>query len=249
MKKNNWGKQRRGRLKFRLKIIALLIIVIAVLAIVEIQIKPIITTIASQEAHLEVVRLINESVYDHMGRGIAYDQLVNVETDEKGNVSYIQPDTIKITRLTTAIAQELEERLNDLEEDNISFPAGLLTGYVLLADVGPHIHMKVRPVGDVNVDIKDEFEEAGINQTKHRVVMNVSVEMGILVPFSTTLVEISNSLPLAENIIVGPIPETYLNFDGKAGADSGSEDADELRERVIKEQTDKAEAAQDEQTK
>lgn len=234
MKKNHWGKPRRKGLALRLKIITIIIIILAVLAIIEIQIKPIIATIASQEAHLEVVRLINESVYDHMGRGIAYNQLVHVETDEKGNVSYIQPDTIKITRLTTAIAQELEERLNDLEEDNISFPVGLLTGYVLLADVGPDIHMKVRPVGDVSVDITDEFEEAGINQTKHRVVMNVSVEMGILVPFSTTLVEISNSLPLAENIIVGPIPDTYLNFDGKTG---GSASADDLKDKIIKEQT------------
>ena len=219
MKKNNWGGNCQKHSKFKIRLAAVIILIIAVLAVIEIQIKPIISAIASQEAHLEVIKLINESVYDQMGRGIAYNQLVHVETDEKGNVSYIQPDTIKITRLTTAIAQELEERLNDLDEENFSFPVGLLTGYVLLADAGPHIQMTVRPVGDVSVDITDEFVEAGINQTKHRVVLNVSVEMGILIPFSTTLVEVNNSLPLAENIIVGPIPETYMNFNNNSGTE------------------------------
>lgn len=217
MKKNNWGRNKSIKLKRRCFIIALIIIIFSALTIIEIQIKPIIYSIASQDAHLEVVKIINESVSDQIGRGISYSHLVNIETDENGTVSYIQPDTIKISRISTAIAQELEERLNDLDTENFDFPLGLLTGYILLADKGPSVHFKVTLVGDIEVSITDEFIEAGINQTKHRIVLNIGAEMCIFIPFDKKIVDIQDSLPLAESIIVGPIPETYLHFENENG--------------------------------
>ena len=232
MKKNNWGHKKCLKIKIKIYLIAIIIVLVAVLAIIEIQVKPIIYEIASQEAHLEVVKLINQSVNDQIGRGVSYSHLVTVETDENGTVSYIQPDTIKISRISTAIAQELEERLNDLETESFGFPVGLLTGLVLLSDKGPQFHFQVTPVGDVKVDITDEFIEAGINQTKHRIVLTVNVEMGILIPFRTKLVDIENSLPLAENIIVGPIPETYFEFD------SENKNTTERQKEIIDEYTD-----------
>jgi sporulation protein YunB len=212
LKNKLWHQQKAAKRKRKAKIIAGIIIFAAFLSIVQIQIKPIIYTIASQKAHLEVIKIINEAIDDQMGQGIGYQQLVNVVTNENGTVSYIQPDTIKITRLTTAIGKDIEVRINNLEEQGIDFPIGLMTGYILLADKGPNFHIDIKPTGDVSVDITDEFVEAGINQTKHRVILNVTTELGILIPFSADLVKVSNSLPLAENIIVGPIPETYLNF-------------------------------------
>ena len=215
-----WQTKKRRRLQRRACIFAFIIILVALLSFVQIQIQPIIHTIASQKAHLEVIHIINEAVDEQMGQGIGYRQLVNVVTNEDGTVSYIQPDTLKITRLTTAIAADIEMQINDLEEQGIDFPIGLLTGYVLLSDKGPNFHVDIKPTGDVAVDISDEFTEAGINQTKHRVVLNVSAELGILIPFSADLVQVTNSFPLAESIIVGPIPDTYLNFDNQNAGDS-----------------------------
>lgn len=213
MKHLLWQQAKRKKRKKTFIIISLIIIIIAILSIIQIQIKPIIYTIASQKAHFEVIKIINDAVDNQLGQGIGYQQLVNVVTDNNGTVAYIQPDTVKITRLTTAIAQDIEESINNLSEQGIEFPIGLLTGYILLADKGPNFHIDIKPTGDVTVDISDEFEEAGINQTKHRIVLNVSAELGILIPFSSNLVKVTNSLPIAENIIVGPIPDTYLNFD------------------------------------
>lgn len=212
MRKQLWGRLSEKKKRRRAKIIAFLLILLGILALIQIQVQPVVETIAAQRAHLEVINIINAAVDEQLGQGIGYQQLVNVVTDEQGMVSYIQPDTVKITRLTTAIALDIEERINDLEEEGIEFPIGLLTGYILLADKGPNFHIDIRPTGDVAVDISDEFEAAGINQTRHRVILNIEAELGILIPFRSELVQVTNSLPLAENIIVGPIPDTYLNF-------------------------------------
>ncbi len=212
MRKQLWGRQSEKKRRRRARFIAFLLIFLGILALIQIQVQPVVETIAAQRAHLEVINIINAAVDEQLGQGIGYQQLVNVVTDEQGMVSYIQPDTVKITRLTTAIALDIEERINDLEEQGIEFPIGLLTGYILLADKGPNFHIDIRPTGDVAVDISDEFEEAGINQTRHRVILNVEADLGILIPFQSELVRVTNSLPLAENIIVGPIPDTYLNF-------------------------------------
>ncbi len=63
------------------------------------------------------------------------------------------------------------------------------------------------------MNIHDEFSAAGINQTRHSIMLDIVVDMGILLPFQTTFTQISDTLPIVESVIVGPIPETYLSVD------------------------------------
>lgn len=212
----------RGRRlhKWRLYIIGLLVVTVALFVAVDGALRPILSQVAAQQIHMAVVRLINEAVYDQLGNGVAYQQLINVSTDDNGRVTLMQPDTVKITRLVTSIARDLEEKLGNMTRSDIDIPVGMLTGNVLLADKGPNLTLALLPLGSVYASIHDEFSEAGINQTKHSIMLDITVDMGIILPFQATFTEVIDSLPIVESVIVGPIPETYLSFDKSAAGNS-----------------------------
>ena len=209
-------KRRRGlglRLKLRFYLLAGVVMLFSLGVVVDAALRPILAQVAAQQVHLAVVRLINEAVYDQLGNGVAYQQLINVSTDADGRVTLMQPDTVKITRLVTSIARDLEEKLGNLSREDIKVPLGMLTGNSLLADKGPNLTLALLPLGSVSVNIHDEFSAAGINQTRHSIMLDIVVDMGILLPFQSTFTQITDTLPIVESVIVGPIPETYLNME------------------------------------
>ena len=235
-KNDKWCKNYKARKNYKLRvyIIAVLIVSMACFTAIDGALRPILSQVAAEQIHLAVVRLINEAVYDQLGNGVTYQQLINVSTDQDGRVTLMQPDTVKITRLVTSIARDLEEKLGAMKRSDIDIPLGMLTGNVLLADKGPNLTLALLPLGSVNVNIHDEFSEAGINQTKHSIVLDIVVDMGILLPFQTTFTDVIDSLPIVESVIVGPIPETYINFDREAvggTAEQGRELLDDLAEQ------------------
>lgn len=91
---------------------------------------------------------------------------------------------------------------------------GSFTGVKLLAGRGPGVKIQISPVGSVETDLKSEFTSKGINQTLHRVYLDVKCKVNILTPFKDIEKEIVNQVLLVENIIVGRIPETYYNLEG-----------------------------------
>lgn len=201
------------RLKLRFYLLAGVVMLFSLGVVVDVALRPILEQVAAQQVHLAVVRLINEAVYDQLGNGVAYQQLINVSTDADGRVTLMQPDTVKITRLVTSIARDLEEKLGNLSREDIKVPLGMLTGNSLLADKGPNLTLALLPLGSVSVNIHDEFSAAGINQTRHSIMLDIVIDMGILLPFQSTFTQITDTLPIVESVIVGPIPETYLNME------------------------------------
>ena len=201
------------RLKLRFYLLAGVVMLFSLGVVVDAALRPILEQVAAQQVHLAVVRLINEAVYDQLGNGVAYQQLINVSTDADGRVTLMQPDTVKITRLVTSIARDLEEKLGNLSREDIKVPLGMLTGNSLLADKGPNLTLALLPLGSVSVNIHDEFSAAGINQTRHSIMLDIVFDMGILLPFQSTFTQITDTLPIVESVIVGPIPETYLNME------------------------------------
>ena len=68
--------------------------------------------------------------------------------------------------------------------------------------------------GTVETDLRSEFKEAGINQTLHRIYLEVKCNVNILTPYSTIKETIVNQVLLVEGVIIGNIPNTYYNIEG-----------------------------------
>ena len=91
---------------------------------------------------------------------------------------------------------------------------GSLTGLKLMSGKGPGIKIRISTIGNVKTDLKSEFVSKGINQTLHRIYLQVDYEVSILTPFDDITQSISNQVLLAENVIIGNIPNTYYNLNG-----------------------------------
>ena len=87
----------------------------------------------------------------------------------------------------------------------------------MLAGRGPGIKIRISSIGDVETDLRSEFTAQGINQTLHRVYLQVQCHVNILTPFDNISQDITNQVLLMENVIVGNIPNTYYNLEGMNG--------------------------------
>ena len=89
---------------------------------------------------------------------------------------------------------------------------GAFFGSKVLSGIGPNIHIKILPTGNVITEVKSEFKSAGINQTIHRLYLNVTCNIKIVTPYDSIDETITNQVLMCESIIVGKIPGTFYEF-------------------------------------
>ena len=104
------------------------------------------------------------------------------------------------------------KRVDQVSARDLSIPVGTLTGSTLLAGRGPRISVRMESVGSSSATFENEFTSAGINQTKHKIVLKIDVSASILLPGFSTAVVVSNNVTVAETVIVGSVPDTYTYF-------------------------------------
>ena len=103
-------------------------------------------------------------------------------------------------------------RIDQVSTRELSIPVGSLSGSVLLAGRGPRISVRMESVGSSSANFENAFTSAGINQTKHQIVLNIDVAVSILLPGFSTATTVSNAVTVAETVIVGSVPDTYTYF-------------------------------------
>lgn len=207
---------RRRRKKPLIPILLLFCIVFgAGLFVIDEQFGPILGVLAKQRIHMVAVRHIQEAVQKQLTEHEEfqnYQELMYIEKDQEGRIILMVPNTMRINRLISEITLDVEKKLSNIPQDEVSIPLGAITGSKLFSSWGPRININVTPVSVVKTEIIDDFISAGINQTRHRIWMQISTDLGIAVPFDKETIEVKSTFLLTEGIIIGPIPDTYLNF-------------------------------------
>ena len=152
--------------------------------------------------------------------GYTYNDLFKIEKDENGNIQMINANIFIIDKITSNVATYIQNSLNNTNNVVIKIPLGSFSGIKMFSGVGPKIKIKISSSGNVSTDLKSEFESRGINQTIHRIYLQIDCKVNILTPIKSLDENISNQILLAENVIIGQIPATYYNFEGLDGKDS-----------------------------
>lgn len=129
-----------------------------------------------------------------------------------GNIKFIGANIITINEITSDIAINIQKSLNNHEDTKIKISLGSFTGSKLFSSIGPNIPIGLSSVGKVNTDVKSEFVSQGINQTIHRVYLQIDCNVDVLTPYENIGTSVSNQVLLLENLIVGEIPENYFDF-------------------------------------
>lgn len=179
------------------------------------QLKNILSGMAVTRVSNNINRIVTQSVESALQSGeFKYDTLISFSTDENGRVSALQSNMAEFNRLQAFIVQDVLERLNQVSTSDLHIPIGTLTGSALLAGRGPFVTVKMQTLGSANARFANDFSDAGINQTTHRIILNVDVSVSILLPGFRTSTKVSNSFAVAETIIVGSVPSSYVYFQG-----------------------------------
>ena len=186
--------------------------------------RPIITNLAAAQAENRVNRAISTAVKEVIQSGeFSYDRMVTLRTDTQGRVTALQTNMAEISRLQSQVSGKITAELSQLADTELSIPVGTLTGSPLLAGRGPRLKVRMQTVGVAGSDIENEFTAAGINQTKHRIILTVEVRVSILLPGYTTYTTAGGSYEVAETVIVGQVPETYTYFHADEMEESAKE--------------------------
>lgn len=204
--------KKQTKLLFLSLIITVMILLFILFYLIEKNLGPTLLAIAEARARIIATETINDAINKKIARNVQYKDLISVHKSIKGEVALIQINITEINRLKSETALYVADSLKEITMNEIGIPIGQITGSNILANFGPSIKFSILPVGTVEVDISEAFEEAGINQTRHKVFIDVKTWIRIAVPLVSSSIQVSTHIPIAETIIVGNVPETILNL-------------------------------------
>lgn len=210
-----------GNIKNKRKMAMILIFITAIIVSGKMMldaVNPIFDTLCENEAKSLATIISNEQATNVM-REHSYDELFTVEKDSNGNVTMIKSNVIPINEIISDVAIKIQEEINEQGRKDIEIALGSFTGIKLLAGRGPGIQIRISTVGNVETDLRSEFQSQGINQTLHRIYLQVKCEVSILTPFKDITRDITNQVLIMENVIIGTVPDTYYNIEGMGTSD------------------------------
>lgn len=201
------------RVSRKLTLFLVFVGILLILIYAMIQLQPMIERLATTRVSNTVNRIVYEAVNEAIDSGqISYEQLIQFEKDNDGKVTMVTSNMAAFNRLQAQILDIILTRIDQVSARELSIALGSLTGSPLLAGRGPRIHVRMESVGSSTARFLNEFQSAGINQTKHRIILEIDVYVSILLPAMTTATKVSNHITVAETVIVGAVPDSYTYF-------------------------------------
>ncbi|HIQ68748.1 MAG TPA: sporulation protein YunB [Candidatus Avoscillospira stercorigallinarum] len=203
---------RLRRHRGRMLAACLLLLLAACLLFLRLTVGPLVQELAKAIVSNKASNIINEAVEAQLrSDDIDYDSIIYLEKDYNGAVTALKTNINEINRLKTEILSVIDTMLLELDVNEVGLPLGSLILPEFFSGTGPTLPVKVLSVSTSDADFHNEFAEAGINQTSHRIYMEVRITMTILTPVGTEAVTASSTVVVAETVIVGTVPGSYVD--------------------------------------
>lgn len=163
---------------------------------------------------VDIVTLnINSAINDRMkSEDMSYDRFVSLEKDNNGLVTAIKSNMSEINLLSAELLSDIVGR-GDRRVLEVSVPLGNLMGSSILMGKGPDVPLEIIMLTSSRVDFRNDLTSAGINQTKHRIIFEITVEIDVLIPWDMVTTVVNSEVLIAETVIVGGVPETYITME------------------------------------
>ena len=213
-KKVTKRKKRRSR-KCRFLAIILFFVFLFVLLFMHFQknVTRVLLSISEATMRASTTVAVNDAVYYTLSDEMRYDDLVTITYDGNGDISAVAANPLKINKIARDTASISQSNLKNLSLNGIPIPLGALTGIEAFAGLGPNIYFRIIPVSSVFCDFSSTFESVGINQTKHSIYLNVIADISIVMPSKTKNFAVATEILVGEAVIVGTVPDAYLQSD------------------------------------
>jgi sporulation protein YunB len=159
--------------------------------------------------------LTNDAIAKQIADGnIAYDRIVYFEKDLDGRITALKTNMSEVNRLKTDILNIINDEILALDTSDIGIPLGSLFLPEFLSGKGPAIPVRILSIRNSDAGFVSHFTQAGINQTLHRLNMEVSIDVAVLVLGHTSSFTMVSEVVVAETVIVGDVPQTFLQTGG-----------------------------------
>jgi len=174
-------------------------------------VNPIIYSYASAEVNKIIIRASNEAI-SKVQSSYSYDDMISISYDKNNQVNFLSANTEKINEISCNLSNFTQNNLDKYTSVGIDIPIGTCSGIGFLTGKGHKINFIANPIGDVFCKFQTVFESSGINQTCHKIYVTICSEITLTLPFSFINIEKDINFLIAESIIIGEIPSTYLNL-------------------------------------
>ena len=204
------------KVRRRLRAAAVITVLAALTAVVFLRlvVAPMVQELAKARVANRASYIINESIETLLREDqVNYERIVLLEKDVNGNITALKTNMNEINRLKTQILSVVDTMLLDLDINEIGLPLGSLILPELFSGSGPKLPVKVMSISTSDAEFRNEFSEAGINQSLQQIMMDVIITMTILTPLGTENVTASSEVVIAETVVVGSVPQSYVNVD------------------------------------
>ncbi len=175
------------------------------------KIEPNLEEAGRMRAKVMVSQIVNKAVNNELYQTGEMQELLIREKDDNGKMEMLQANTQAMNLLMTEISKELQKEFADRKEDVYPIRAGALLGDRILSQAGPYVNLRIVPLSVTSMDFETDFESAGINQTRYRVYIHLVCEVKVLAPFSAETLDVDTDVLVAEAVILGGVPDSYVN--------------------------------------
>ncbi|HHW47670.1 MAG TPA: sporulation protein YunB [Clostridiaceae bacterium] len=212
-----WYFKRRYHRRIHIFIRFVLIIIILALCVSYANRKLIPSLVSASESRLKstLSLIISNAVNNTFLEDIKHGELVSVHKDNKGKVSSVEVNTVKLNLISAEIAGTIQRELDSAGKQKISVPLGALFGTGILSGIGPDLSISIVPCGNVKTEFFSDIDDSKVNKTIHRIYLNVKAEAGVVAPLFRRTVEVTTTIPIIETVIVENVHEIISSDDNK----------------------------------
>ena len=203
-------RSRTNRIVRRAVLFAGVLLVIGLLVALYCSVTGIMLSVIEETMRARTAAAVNEAVFETLADGTRYEDLVTVERDAQGEIRAIFANSYEVNRIARDTAYLSQKKLQAMGEEGIAIPLGAFSGIEALSGFGPAGTIRLIPVAVVTCGFVSEFAEAGINQTRHSLLLEVTAEISVALPGRKEIFSTTSEVLVAESVLVGEVPEIYF---------------------------------------
>lgn len=218
---------RRGKRHWKLPVLMVLALAVWAFLGLRSRLWPVVRSLARTQVTNTASDLINDAILEQIMEGqIQYDRIVYFEKDLNGRITALKTNMAEVNRLKTETLNIINDEILAEDTQNLGVAVGSLILPEFFSGRGPSIPVRILSIRNSDANFQSEFTEAGINQTLQKLRMDVIMDVTVLVLGQTETITVSSQMVVAETIIVGDVPATYLQTGGYHGTQNENSGAD-----------------------
>ena len=206
-------KKKSGKKIFFTVLLTVLLLAVLIFIYFQRNVTRVLISISEATMRASTTIAVNDAVYYTLSDEMRYEDLVSISRNANGDIVSVSANPLKINKIARDTASISQSNLKNLSLNGIPIPLGALTGIEAFAGLGPSIHFRIIPVSSVSCGFSSSFESVGINQTKHSIYLNVIADISIVMPSKTENFAVTTDVLVGEWVIVGTVPDTFLQSD------------------------------------